>query len=106
MGTVTRKDLIAQVAESTQARRGVVRPVVQCFLDEIVGELAKGNRLEFRGFGVFETRVWAARVAQNMHSQKPVHVPAKQTVKFKMGQGMKQKLNGHIGGNGEGAKSA
>ncbi|MCK5173842.1 MAG: integration host factor subunit beta [Planctomycetes bacterium] len=95
MGTVTRKDLIAQVAESTQARRGVVRPVVQCFLDEIVGELAKGNRLEFRGFGVFETRVWAARIAQNMHGQEPVHVPAKQTVKFKMGRQMKQKLNGN-----------
>lgn len=102
MGTVTRKDLIDQIVESTRARRGVVRPVIQCFLDEIVGELAKGNRLEFRGFGVFETRIRSARIAQNLHSHEPIHVPAKQTVKFKMGQRMKQKLNGDASGNGNG----
>jgi nucleoid DNA-binding protein len=48
--------------------------------------------LEFRDFGVFETRTRAARVAQNPKTLERVEVPAKRTVKFKMGRLMKENL--------------
>lgn len=92
MSTITKKELIDRIAETTQAKRVVVKRIVQSFLDEIVEELAKENRLEFRDFGVFETRTRAARVAQNPKTLDRVQVPAKRTVKFKMGRLMKQKL--------------
>ncbi len=92
MSTVTKKELIDRIAENTQAKRVVVKRIVQSFLDEIVTELAKDNRLEFRDFGVFETRTRAARVAQNPKTLERVPVPAKRTVKFKMGRLMKEKL--------------
>ena len=92
MSTVTKKELIDRIAESTQAKRVVVKRIVQSFLDEVVAELARNNRLEFRDFGVFETRTRAARVAQNPKTLERVPVPAKRTVKFKMGRLMKQKL--------------
>ena len=92
MSTVTKKELIDRIAENTQAKRVVVKRIVQSFLDEVVIELAKENRLEFRDFGVFETRTRAARVAQNPKTLERVPVPAKRTVKFKMGRLMKQKL--------------
>ncbi len=92
MSTVTKKELIDRIAENTQAKRVVVKRIVQNFLDEIVNELTDGNRLEFRDFGVFETRTRAARVAQNPKTLERVPVPAKRTVKFKMGRLMKQKL--------------
>lgn len=92
MSTITKKELIDRIAENTQAKRVVVKRIVQSFLDEIVEELAKENRLEFRDFGVFETRTRAARVAQNPKTLDRVQVPAKRTVKFKMGRLMKQKL--------------
>ena len=92
MSTVTKKDFIDRIAENTQAKRVVVKRIVQNFLDEVVEELAEGNRLEFRDFGVFETRTRAARVAQNPKTLERVPVPAKRTVKFKMGRLMKQKL--------------
>ncbi len=92
MSTVTKKELIDRIAESTQAKRVVVKRIVQSFLDEVVAELARDNRLEFRDFGVFETRTRAARVAQNPRTLERVPVPAKRTVKFKMGRLMKQKL--------------
>jgi nucleoid DNA-binding protein len=72
----------------------VVKPVIQSFIDEIIGELARDNRLEFRDFGVFETKTRAAKRAQNPRTLEPVEVPAKRIVKFKMGRLMKQKLNG------------
>lgn len=92
MATITKKELVEQIAERTQIRRGVTRPIIQALLDEIVTELAKGNRLEFRGFGIFEPKKVAARKAQNPQTLEQVRIPARRTVKFKMGRLMKQKL--------------
>ena len=92
MATITKKELIDRIAESEGHRRVQVKKVVQKFLDEIVNELGKGNRLEFRDFGVFETKIRKARKAQNPKTLEPVAVPEKRTVKFKVGRLMKQKL--------------
>jgi integration host factor subunit beta len=92
MATITKKELIDRIADNASQRRVQVKRVVQQFLDEIVNELGKGNRLEFRDFGVFETKVRKARKAQNPKTLEPVEVPEKRTVKFKVGRLMKQKL--------------
>ena len=92
MSTITKKELIDRIAEGTQAKRVVVKRIIQSFLDEVIVELANDNRLEFRDFGVFETRTRAARIAQNPKTLERVQVAAKRTIKFKMGRLMKQKL--------------
>ena len=92
MATITKKELIDRIAESTNQRRVQVKRVVQQFLDEVVNELGKGNRLEFRDFGVFETKLRKARKAQNPKTLEPVEVPEKRTVKFKVGRLMKARL--------------
>ncbi|SRR5690554_2758527 len=92
MATITKKELIDRIADSTQAKRVVVKRIIQSFLDEIITELASDNRLEFRDFGVFETRSRNARVAQNPKTLERVKVPSKRSVKFKMGRLMKEKL--------------
>ena len=92
MSTITKKDLIDRISDATQAKRVVVKRIVQQFLDEVVTELAADNRLEFRDFGVFETRTRTARVAQNPKTLERVQVPAKRSVKFKMGRLLKEKL--------------
>jgi len=92
MATITKKELIGRIAENTQAKRILVKNIVQAFLDEITTELCRNNRLEFRDFGVFETRTRAARVAQNPKTLERVEVPAKRTVKFKMGRLMRENL--------------
>ena len=94
MPTITKKDFVDRIAEKVQSKHSTVKTVVQQFLDEIVSELAKNNRLEFRDFGVFEVRERAARVAQNPKTLEKVKVPAKRSVKFKMGRGMRERLNG------------
>jgi len=93
VSTITKKELIDRIVESTQTKRALVKATIQSFLDEIISELAKGNRLEFRDFGVFEIFTRAARIAQNPKTLEQVHVPAKRVVKFKMGRLMRQKLN-------------
>ena len=93
MATVTKKELIDQIAERTQAKRVLIKRIIQAFLDEITTQLCENNRLEFRDFGVFETRTRAARVAQNPKTLERVEVPAKRTVKFKMGRLMRENLS-------------
>ncbi len=93
MATITKKELIDRIAERTQAKRVAVKSIIQAFLNEITRELSENNRLEFRDFGVFETRTRAARVAQNPKTLERVEVPAKRTVKFKMGRLMRENLS-------------
>ena len=78
MSTITKKELTDRIAESTQTKRMLVKATVQKFLD----------------FGVFEPRECAPRTAQNPKTLERICVPAKRTVRFKMGRLMKQKLNG------------
>lgn len=95
MATITKKEIIDRIADREGCKRVVAKRVIQSFLDEIISELAVGNRLEFRDFGVFETRMRAARQAQNPKTMDKVHVPSKRTVKFKVGRVMKAKLDEH-----------
>ncbi len=96
MSTVTKKELIDRIAKQTQAKRLTVKNIVQTFLEEITAELRNGNRIEFRDFGVFETRTRASRVAQNPKTLERVNVPSKRTVKFKMGRLMKQSISAPV----------
>ena len=93
MTTITKKELIDRIAERTQAKRVTVKCIIQAFLDEVTRELCENNRLEFRDFGVFETKTRAARVAQNPKTLSRVEVPAKRTVKFKMGRLMRDNIH-------------
>ena len=90
--TTTKKELVGRIADQTGQTKVVVKEILQAFLDEIVVELAQGNRLEFREFGVFEVKERRARRAQNPRTLEKVEVPAKRVVKFKVGREMKAKV--------------
>lgn len=92
MATITKKELIDRIAEATQAKRILVKKIIQMFLDEMIAELARDNRLEFRDFGIFETRSRHERMAQNPKTLERVKVPPKRSVKFKMGRLLKEKM--------------
>jgi len=94
MATIAKKEFVDRMVESTKTKPSTVKAVVQGFLNEITSELAKGNRLEFRDFGVFEVRKQPAREAHNPKTLEPIDIPAKRVVKFKMGRLIREGLNG------------
>ena len=96
MSTTTKKDLIDRIADETGQKRTDVKKTIQSFLDNVISELSAGNRLEFRDFGVFETRERKPRIAQNPKTLEQVPVPARRTVKFKVGRLMRLALEGQI----------
>ena len=90
--TITKKELVNRISDSTKQTKVVVKDIIQLFLNEIIAELSAGNRLEFREFGVFEVKNRAARRAQNPRTLEKVAVPAKRVVKFKVGREMREKI--------------
>ncbi|MBL8898062.1 MAG: integration host factor subunit beta [Planctomycetes bacterium] len=93
METITKKDLVNRISAETSQTKVVVKDILQRFLEHIIDELGRGNRLEFREFGVFELKERAARQAQNPRTMEKVSVPAKRVVKFKVGRLMRERVS-------------
>lgn len=94
MATVTKKELVETISKRVALDWKTVRKLVQEVLDQMIIELGKGNRLEFRDFGVFEVRERKPRTAQNPKTLRPVDVPARKAVRFKASQLMKLQVSG------------
>jgi len=89
---IRKKSLINTVAQATNNTQEYTREVIERFLSEMISELAKGNRLEFRGFGVFEVVLRKQKRARNPKTRQEVLVPPHKVVRFRMGKEMKNIL--------------
>jgi integration host factor subunit beta len=103
MATITKKELAYRIAERTGQKKVVVKKIMQQFIAAIIEELAQGNRLEFREFGVFEIKTRAARKARNPRTGDRVDVPSKAVVHFKAGRAMKDLVQQAIDERGDDA---
>ncbi|WP_177200055.1 integration host factor subunit beta [Sphingomonas rubra] len=70
-----------------------VEAIVSTFFDEITDRLARGGRVEIRGFGAFSTRARDARTGRNPRTGETVDVDAKRVPYFKPGKEMRARLN-------------
>ncbi|MCI0381606.1 MAG: HU family DNA-binding protein [Chlamydiae bacterium] len=91
MATITKKKLIQVISQEKGVHPNDVRNVVQSFLDHMTNFLAKGDRLEFRDFGVFEIVERKQKVGRNpKKAAVPIIIPARAAVKFTPGKKMKK----------------
>ena len=89
-----RSELIQQISSQHPALSPrEVEAIVSTFFDEIVDRLAKGGRVEIRGFGAFSTRSRDARTGRNPRTGQSVDVDAKRVPYFKPGKEMRSRLN-------------
>ena len=89
-----RSELLQLLAkENADLRAEDVERAVDIFFDEIAGRLAKGGRVELRGFGAFSTRQREARKGRNPRTGETVDVPGKRVPFFKPGKEMRARLN-------------
>jgi integration host factor subunit beta len=73
------------------------KDIVNIFVKYIIDALREGNRVEFRGFGVFELRPYKGYKGLNPRTKKPIRVGKKFIPFFKCGKGLVELLNKHIG---------
>lgn len=70
-----------------------IENIVDVILETIIATLAKGNRVEFRGFGSFSVRKRAPRVAKNPRTGNKVQIAERNIPHFKMGKELLDMLN-------------
>ena len=91
---MTKSELIARLAEKnpTLYYRDL-ELLVNTIFDTITDALVNENRVELRGFGAFSIRNRHARKGRNPRTGEKVSVEAKKLPFFKMGKGLKERLN-------------
>ncbi len=89
-----RSELLQALArENPGMRAEEIEKVVSTFFDEIAQRLARGGRVELRGFGAFSTREREGRRGRNPRTGETVEVPGKRVPYFKPGKEMRARLN-------------
>jgi integration host factor subunit beta len=95
---MTRSELISRVAQRyPELYQREVERVVTTIFNEIAGALARGDRVELRGFGAFSVKQRDARTGRNPRTGEPVEVEAKSVPFFKTGKQLRDRLNGRDG---------
>ena len=91
---MNKSDLILKIlkSEPTLFKKDATK-IVNVFFDTISNAIAKGERVELRGFGVFDVKKREARIARNPKNGDVVAVPAKKVPFFRMGKDMKDRIN-------------
>jgi integration host factor subunit beta len=91
-----RSELVQKIAEENPhlTQRHVER-VLNTVFDEIINALAKGDRVELRGFGAFSVKSRDARIGRNPRTGESVKVENKTVPFFKTGKLLRDRLNGN-----------
>jgi integration host factor subunit beta len=92
---MTKSELILRLAELNPHlfQRDVER-IVSTIFDEVAKALARGDRVELRGFGAFSVKRRAQRTGRNPRTGEAVDVAAKAIPYFKTGKQLRDRLNG------------
>ena len=94
-GTMIRSELIQKLSEANPHlfQRDVER-IVNTIFEEIIEAMARGDRVELRGFGAFSVKKRDARAGRNPRTGEAVSVDQKHVPFFKTGKLLRDRLNG------------
>ncbi|MGF1446768.1 MAG: integration host factor subunit beta [Pikeienuella sp.] len=89
-----KSELVQQIADDNPHlfQRDVER-IVSTVFDEITEALARGDRVELRGFGAFSVKTRDARTGRNPRTGESVDVPEKTVPFFKAGKELRERMN-------------
>lgn len=90
-----RSELIQKIAdENPHLYQRDVERIVNTIFDEVTGAMARGDRVELRGFGAFSVKERDARTGRNPRTGETVEVEQKHVPFFKTGKLLRDRLNG------------
>jgi len=91
---MTKSELIQRIAElNPHLYQRDVERIVSTIFDEIADAMARGDRVELRGFGAFSVKQRGARVGRNPRTGAAVQVAEKWIPFFKTGKQLRERLN-------------
>ena len=89
---MTKADFIAGVAEVAGISKKDAGIALEAVLSQLTTAFSKGEDVSFVGFGTFKVSTRKARVGRNPSTGKEIQIPESKTVGFKVGKGLKEKL--------------
>ena len=91
---MTKSELILRLAElNPHLFQRDIEKIVGTIFDEITEALARGDRVELRGFGAFSIKRRNARTGRNPRTGESVYVDEKFIPFFKTGKQLRERLN-------------
>lgn len=90
---MNRSDLIIALKEQSDLSRKDAEKIVDTFFDAIKETLAKGERVEIRGFGSFTVKDYKSYVGRNPKTGVQIKVPTKKLPFFKVGKELKEMVD-------------
>ena len=91
---MTKSDLVQRLKEANpHLYQSQVEAMVTAIFDEIAEALARGDRVELRGFGAFSVKRRDARIGRNPRTGDSVQVAEKHIPFFKTGKQLRDRLN-------------
>ena len=98
--TITKKDLALLVSQSTGCKKNLAAKMVDSLFVAMRDSLIQGNRIEIRGFGVFQVKDTRPKpAARNPRTGEIIYVPARRKTHFKPGRLLKEALHQTREGN-------
>lgn len=96
---MTKSDLVQKLAYKLKMQTPKAETIVNTIFGSMIDSLLKGERIEIRGFGVFEIRNYKGYAGRNPKTGQSVHVEPKRAPFFKMGKELQERLNTAIQGS-------
>mgnify|MGYP005742469991 FL=1 len=91
---MTKSELIERLAESqSQLTAKDMELAVKLILDQMADSLARGERIEIRGFGSFSLHYRAPRIGRNPKTGEQVALSGKYAPHFKPGKELRERVN-------------
>src|SRR5947209_4458894 len=91
-GSMTKADLVDQVAAAVQMPKHQTEEVITRFLEAIMAAVQTEQRVDLRGFGSFRLRQRQARTGRNPRTGDTVQIPAKQVPTFTLGKAFQEQV--------------
>ncbi|OIN92101.1 MAG: integration host factor subunit beta [Comamonadaceae bacterium CG1_02_60_18] len=93
---MTRSDLVEKIAERFgQLTLRDAEFAVKSIMDAMNEALARGHRIEIRGFGSFSVNHRLPRLGRNPRSGESVEIPEKRVPHFKPGKALREAVDAH-----------
>ena len=82
-------DIINQVSKAADITRVKAVIAVEAVLDAMKESMRRGERIELRGFGVFQVKPRKKGIGRNPRTGREVRIPPGRTIRFKPGKNFK-----------------
>ena len=93
METISKKQLVDQIAAKTDATKTDINTILDAYIDVVKSNVAVGNKGKIVGLGAFELRHRAARKGRNPQTGKEIEIAASNVPAFKPGKSFKDEVN-------------